>query len=116
MLEKQAEDEAVTLALEFSKHPAPPKPMFEFEETEFGSEFKVYDDLSSKYKSEGTLEGFEESEEEVTSLLSDAEAEKTCLEWKSKYSVSPGVSWGDLPFDLQQKWLEYSCDYFLLEN
>lgn len=49
-------------------------------------------------------------------LLTDAQAEQECIKWKTEYSVVPGASWGKLPSDLQQKWLEYSCDYFLLEK
>lgn len=50
---------------------------------------------------------FEKSE----SVITDAEAYKICTEWKEKYTVVIGVSWGNLPYDLQQKWVEYSCDY-----
>ena len=32
------------------------------------------------------------------------------------YRVSIGVSWGDLPYNLQQKWLEYSCDYHMSDS
>lgn len=45
--------------------------------------------------------------------LTDSESTKQCGEWRTDYSVIPGVSWGSLPFDLQKKWLEYSCDYHL---
>lgn len=45
------------------------------------------------------------------STVTDSEATALCTEWKSKYSVVQGVSWGNLPYDLQQKWLTYSCDY-----
>lgn len=58
-------------------------------------------------------EYLEEQPSKETPLISDAEASKTCTEWKDKYNVVVGVSWGDLPYDLQQKWLEYSCDYHL---
>jgi len=49
--------------------------------------------------------------EEVT--MTDAEATAQCTEWKTSYNVIVGVSWGTLPFDLQKKWLEISCDYHL---
>jgi hypothetical protein len=45
--------------------------------------------------------------------LTDSEAIVQCTELKTKYNVIIGVSWGDLPFDLQQKWVAYSCDYHL---
>ena len=45
--------------------------------------------------------------------LTDAEATAQCTEWKTMHNVIIGVSWGSLPFDLQKKWLEISCDYHL---
>lgn len=48
--------------------------------------------------------------------LSDAEAILTCQDWKNLYSVVVGVSWGHLPYDLQQKWLKLSCDVHLAEE
>ena len=46
--------------------------------------------------------------EEAT--ITDAEASKLCSEWQTNYHVIKGVSWGDLPYDLQQQWVHYSCD------
>jgi len=48
--------------------------------------------------------------------MTDAEALKACTEWKEKYSVAVGVSWGSLPFDLQQRWVHASCDYHLQQE
>jgi hypothetical protein len=45
--------------------------------------------------------------------LSDEEILKLCSEWKTKYSVVQGVSWGHLPFDLQGRWLKVKCDIYL---
>jgi hypothetical protein len=33
-----------------------------------------------------------------------------CQEWKKKYSVKPGESWGFLPKTMHAQWREYSCD------
>lgn len=44
---------------------------------------------------------------------SDGEILKACQEWKDKYSVVQGVSWGHLPFDLQGKWMKLKCDIYL---
>ena len=48
--------------------------------------------------------------------LSDAEAKNLCLEWKKMHNIEPGVSWGSMPFNLQQKWQQYSCDYLLTRD
>lgn len=45
--------------------------------------------------------------------LSDADARHICNDWKKEHNVVPGVSWGSLPFQLQQKWLQYACDFLL---
>lgn len=45
--------------------------------------------------------------------LSDADARHLCEGWQTEYGVKIGVEWGSLPYDLQQKWLQYSCDYLL---
>mmetsp|Transcript_10830 Transcript_10830/g.28878 ORF Transcript_10830/g.28878 Transcript_10830/m.28878 type:complete len:85 (+) Transcript_10830:3328-3582(+) len=36
-----------------------------------------------------------------------------CIEWKTTYTVEPGISWGSLPFDLQNKWKLYDCDKWI---
>ena len=129
---KHSQDEAVRLALILTSQPAPPMPEFELdtkyldnenlanaiddvfskmgekddyneEERKKWEEFDDYDDADKKDKKEDS------SEEAVT--LTDAEATALCSEWKIKYSVVQGVSWGNLPYDLQQKWIKYSCDY-----
>ena len=44
-------------------------------------------------------------------LGSTAAAE--CREWKLKYTVVPGTSWGSLPVALQSSWKLNDCDYVL---
>lgn len=56
---------------------------------------------------------FKLSNSETKLTITDAEANKQCIEWKNQYEVVIGKSWGNLPHDLQQKWLQYSCDYHL---
>ena len=46
--------------------------------------------------------------------LSDADARGICQSWKNEHNVVVGVSWGSLPFQLQQKWLQYACDFLLV--
>lgn len=43
--------------------------------------------------------------EESHEVLSSKEKEEKCNEWLTFYSVVKGVSWGDLPYDLQKKWV-----------
>ena len=54
-----------------------------------------------------------EAEPAKFEVLTDAEAGKLCTDLKVRYSVIPGVSWGNLPHDQQQRWLHFSCDYHL---
>lgn len=118
-LSRESKDEAVRIALFLATHPAPPMPNFvmesEFEDAEKLAD--VIDDIFGKGDAgkfeEGTGE-IMEAEAEIT--LTDAEATKICTEWKDTYKVIVGVSWGDLPYDLQQKWVEYSCDYHMKED
>ena len=132
---KKSQDEAVRLAILLSGQPAPPMPEFDldpqYEDAEKladavddalkGSD---KDDYSSSEREEwGKYDkdkwddkefSYKKSVEEASAkepTLTDAEAMKTCTEWKEKYSVVIGVSWGQLPFDLQKRWLKISCDY-----
>lgn len=117
-LSRESKDEAVRIALFLATHPAPPMPNFvmesEFEDAEKLAD--IIDDIFGKGEGDKYAEGAEmvEAEQEIT--LSDAEATKICTEWKDTYKVIVGVSWGDLPYDLQQKWVEYSCDYHMKED
>lgn len=45
--------------------------------------------------------------------LTDAEAAAMCTQWYEKYQVVVGVSWGSLPFELQERWVVNNCDYHL---
>lgn len=131
-----ANNEAVEIALLLAAHPAPPMPIFQMDSKYADAEglANAIDDIFSKEGSidpeyYGGLGGegnkdrqgdnpFENelAEEEPVSAITDAEAIESCTEWKNKYNVIVGASWGDLPYDLQQKWLEYSCDYHLKDE
>lgn len=50
---------------------------------------------------------------EKDSAPSDVEILTMCSDWKTKYSVVQGVSWGHLPFDLQGRWMKLKCDIYL---
>ncbi len=120
-LNKLAKDEAIRISLYLNSHPAPPMPEFpidqEYEDAEKLAD--VVDDIFSKRlddKNDALIDAKEYEEEEEIESITDAEATKVCTEWKDKYNVVAGVSWGNLPYDLQQKWLEYSCDYHLQDS
>jgi hypothetical protein len=79
-----------------------------------------YEDPRDKYHSLDFREGVDDyggSEKEESSKGEGDESEKERLEacqgWKSHYQVIEGVSWGNLPYDLQKKWQAYNCDVFL---
>ena len=131
-----SEDEAIRLALLLEKMPAIPMPYYEESysssggsssskyEGFYGSNFNYTDDFFLANRSSRTddkewsakeayFEYGYEKDKKSEPLLSDVEAHKICNEWKETYQVQVGVGWGLLPYDLQKKWLEYSCDYHL---
>jgi hypothetical protein len=120
-LVKLSKGEAVKAALYLASHPAPPMPEFELDSKYKSGEdlADVIDDVFGKQTDdknmlENMFDGkLSTEEEEPLEQITDADALKVCTTWKEEYHVSVGVSWGDLPFDLQQKWLAYSCDYHL---
>jgi hypothetical protein len=120
-LSKESNDEAIKITLILASYPAPPMPEFLLDKTYDDAE-KLADAIDDTLGKVGDEKSYKENfmneyasttyaHEKIT--LTDAEAIKTCNEWKTKYDVTIGVSWGNLPFDLQQKWLEYSCDYHM---
>mmetsp|Transcript_59702 Transcript_59702/g.81604 ORF Transcript_59702/g.81604 Transcript_59702/m.81604 type:complete len:241 (-) Transcript_59702:573-1295(-) len=42
--------------------------------------------------------------------IPEAEAKIQCSDWKQEYGVTPGISWGSLPYDMQNQWRIYDCD------
>jgi hypothetical protein len=43
-----------------------------------------------------------------------ATSKKMCRQWQDTHDVRVGVSWGSLPYDLQERWLKLKCDSLLL--
>ena len=125
-LVSESADEAVRVALLLAAQPAPPRPYVYTETEASGYSNVVVDDQEGGgiwgKQVEGSTGGIIDdwkymngaSKEEIS--ISDAEATEFCLSWKSQYEVVPGVSWGTLPTNLQQKWMLYSCDYHLVSN
>jgi len=58
-------------------------------------------------------EGAEGKADTFRDNLSDADARHICSDWRTEHNVVVSVSWGSLPFQLQQKWMQYACDYLL---
>jgi len=124
---QSSQDQAVKIALELAKEPPPPRPDFELDTKYNDAESlaDIIDDIlgsteESLSYSESELDGYGSSYSKDSSsssssykkipAVSDAEEKVSCLDWKSKYEVITGVSWGKLPYDLQQKWFAYHCD------
>lgn len=122
-LSRESKDEAIRISLFLASHPAPPMPNFALDPQYTDAEklADVIDDIfgkgaEDKSFKEDFMSEYMESEKEPSVSLTDAEALKICGEWRDTYKVAIGHSWGDLPYDLQQKWLEYSCDYHMKEG
>mmetsp|Transcript_12332 Transcript_12332/g.16946 ORF Transcript_12332/g.16946 Transcript_12332/m.16946 type:complete len:250 (-) Transcript_12332:42-791(-) len=117
---QQSKDEAIKVALYLAEHPAPPMPDFPLEKTYNDNEklADLIDDIFGKENGEEDIDFLSsyEKKDKKKESITDADAEKVCNEWKIKYKVAIGISWGELPYDLQQKWLEYSCDYHMSDS
>lgn len=120
LINKESADEAVRLALTLSQFPPPPVPLFEMDDNYRNAEklADAVDDVFSQvgrgeetFKDDFSSGRMDDNEQKLA--ITDKEAEDKCQEWKEKYQVAVGVSWGNLPYDLQQQWLTYSCDYHL---
>jgi hypothetical protein len=117
LISQESQDEAVRISLLLASQPAPPMPQFYMDQKYTDAEnladiiddrFEAKDDYEKDSKKKFKYDDFTE---EVS--ISDTEAAKACEKWKTDYSVVIGVSWGSMPQDLQQKWMQYSCDYHL---
>lgn len=142
-LHSLSEEVAIRTSLKLIQQPLPPMPDYSINPSyKDGQELAdVVDDILSSVKvetSETTLDDInkvldgnmvqyadnslddsvkdmiEEEKKSIASMtISDSEAVTRCANWKKEYHVEPGVSWGTLPFDLQEKWIQYSCDYHI---
>ena len=113
---QHSQDEAVRISLLLASQPAPPMPQF-FMDPKYANAEKLADAINDRFSNMGAEEelgaSWEKGFDDKANSMTDAEAFKACSEWKNNYSVVMGVSWGSLPYDLQQKWMQYSCDYLL---
>jgi len=122
-MKRECHDEAARIVAHLAEDAPPPMPAFARPADEFsaGSAADGYaDDLfaAERYdygESESGLGfgGVVDGAYGFEDLPSTEERSATCAEWRTKHAVSPGVSWGTLPLDLQGKWRDYDCDIFL---
>ena len=120
-LSKSSQDLAVKLALEMANQPAPPIPDFPLDSKYSDAEklADIIDDTLSSLNEADNVYGSDKYSSSSSSTdknepkVSDSEAKASCVDWKAKYEVVTGVSWGKLPYDLQQKWMKYNCDHLI---
>lgn len=117
LISQESQDEAVRISLLLASQPAPPMPQF-YVDPKYTDAEKLADIIDDKFEAKDDYETeskgkskYDDFAEELS--ITDTEAAKTCEKWKKEYSVVIGISWGSLPQDLQQKWMQYSCDYHL---
>lgn len=134
-LQESAIGEAVRVTLRLAQQPLPVMPVYDV-----SSAFKsaeeladaiddIFERVSSGKDTAGggstggigeksgldTTYGAEETQlSEEKPIMSDKAATKKCTHWKEKFGVVVGVSWGNAPVDIQEKWIQLSCDYHLV--
>jgi hypothetical protein len=72
--------------------------------------FEEFDDDFEKSQKNFREESIETFKKEK---LNPEKQLEECKGWKEKYGVVIGVSWGELPDELQLRWKECECDYYL---
>lgn len=115
-----SQEESIKIQLSLASQPAPPFVEYELDPKYYDAELiaDVIDSVLSKDDDKNNNNFNDVSGNDISSepIISDEEALKICTLWKEKYSVIKGVSWGNLPFDLQNKWLQYQCDVHLADE
>ena len=89
-----------------------PHDIFGFGKGDKDDDFFWKSKTDDKWKSQETA-GLGGANEGTSTAISVEEATKLCNEWYKKYNVVPNASWGDLPADLQTKWIKIGCDRYL---
>lgn len=86
-------------------------------ESSYGAPVDGYRDTDDAEESSSVnkkkQKGVTTKKEKQSPYLSDADSLQQCLEWQKKYKVVVGVSWGTLPVDMQEQWIDYSCDFHI---
>ncbi len=83
----------------------------EIGQNQFGLKEDVgaYDDFIEK---DSNTKYSESEENENSKSMSEEDKADECNNMKSKYNVVIGVSWGNLPYDLQDTWRLLRCDLY----
>ena len=107
----------LTIVAHLAEDHAPPMPQFgevgEGASTTFGDDVYKDDVLAEGGGDDRYGEETEALDDRVVDLPPADERRDQCRAWRTQHAVSPGVSWGTLPADLQKTWRDYDCDIFL---
>lgn len=109
-LKRECHDEAAAIVAKLAEDPPPPMPSFEGD--------AVLEGADDKYPDDDVFGGKDPLEEELfpeEELPPIDERSASCSQWRTQYGVSPGLSWGNLPLDLQSRWRTFDCDIYLQE-
>mmetsp|Transcript_27072 Transcript_27072/g.83115 ORF Transcript_27072/g.83115 Transcript_27072/m.83115 type:complete len:219 (+) Transcript_27072:55-711(+) len=106
-LKRQCHVEAAAVVAKLAEDPPPPMPNFD---AGLGELDLAVDDVFQYGDDPYAARTTEEP------LPSVKERSATCLGWRTQYAVSPGVSWGSLPLELQAKWRAFDCDIYLQQS
>ena len=128
-LKRECHAEAVAIVGQLADGAPPPMPTFTTPGADDLTTFRddlYQDDLFAASKNDFTEARYDDAiagggnspygDDRVLDLPPTEERSKSCREWRTAHAVSPGVSWGTLPLDLQMKWKDYDCDMFLLDS
>jgi len=75
-----------------------------------GQEAKLVDDVYSQGNE------FDMNAPPAEPAIPEAEAKLKCNEWLQTYGVTPGISWGSRPYDMQNQWRIYECDKYTADS
>lgn len=60
----------------------------------------------------GAGDALDDYRKQRTEAVDETVAKPACDGWKADYHVQPGIGWGTLPYELQEKWKAYDCDKY----
>lgn len=118
-LKRECHDEAAAIVAKLAEDPPPPMPSFD------AAGGPLPEGADDKYPDDDIFGGKDALEEEEFGAFPEEEPDldippveersASCKQWRTQYGVSPGVSWGNLPLDLQSRWRTYDCDIYVQE-
>ena len=108
-LKRSCHDAAAVIVGHLAEDPAPPMPSFDVPVDTRGLDDRYDDDVFAG----AAAEADPYTDVAVENLPSVKERTAICQDWRLQYAVSPGVSWGSLPLDLQTQWKAFDCDIYI---